>query len=230
MGKSKKNEYNLKEIVLLHSEASDWKNAIREWEVIDYHDCGNETKERCICNQPNLRHLYRIKNKLNSQELFPIGSTCIKNFFDDRLHNKSVELKKKHDEEVRKQNELMVKKAEEAERRRLEEYRVQMWKKREEEERQKKIESVNKSHNLLMNETKKSKGFVKYSVDVFTTDYLDYLLHKKVINDWDYKFLKSIWMPNQSDLDLTEKQDKSVKKIMVTKIKPFTDKVIYSNK
>ena len=65
--------------VLNNSEASEWEDAVKEWEISDCEEDESAT-ERCICGKENIRYLFTIRNIYNGNELYPIGSTCIKKF------------------------------------------------------------------------------------------------------------------------------------------------------
>ena len=45
---------------------------------------------QCVCGHENLRYLFTIKNVLNGNEVFPIGSTCIKKFERTDLDDKAT--------------------------------------------------------------------------------------------------------------------------------------------
>lgn len=65
--------------VLDNSVAMYWNEAVYEWEITDcVEDDYNESS--CICGKENIKYLFTIKNQKNGNELFPIGSTCIKKF------------------------------------------------------------------------------------------------------------------------------------------------------
>ncbi|WP_169008381.1 hypothetical protein [Faecalispora jeddahensis] len=70
---------NLIETVLRYSDATEWKAAVLEWCIDDVEE--DETlSESCICGKENLRFLFTIRNTVNGQTLYPIGSSCIKKF------------------------------------------------------------------------------------------------------------------------------------------------------
>lgn len=70
---------NLISSVLELSDSSDWQSAVLEWAIEDVVE--DETlSESCVCGKENLRYLFTIKNTLNGNKLYPIGSTCIKKF------------------------------------------------------------------------------------------------------------------------------------------------------
>ncbi len=65
--------------VLNNSESSTWEDAVKEWEISDCEEDQTAT-ETCICGKENIRYLFTIRNIYNKNELYPIGSTCIKKF------------------------------------------------------------------------------------------------------------------------------------------------------
>ncbi|MCD5113361.1 MULTISPECIES: hypothetical protein [Enterococcus] len=75
---------NLIKQVLESSESDTWKSAVTEWEIYDVEE-DEKQLESCICGKENLRYLYTIRNKLNDNQLYPIGSQCIKKFNQEDL-------------------------------------------------------------------------------------------------------------------------------------------------
>ena len=72
-------QYNLIRQVIEASVADNWDKAVSEWIIVDCEE--DELREAsCICGKENIRYLFTIKNKINGNELFPIGSSCIKKF------------------------------------------------------------------------------------------------------------------------------------------------------
>ncbi|GLC31137.1 hypothetical protein [Clostridium omnivorum] len=70
---------SLNRMVIDNSVARYWNEAVYEWEIVDcIEDDYNESS--CICGKENIKYLFTIKNRKNGNELFPIGSTCIKKF------------------------------------------------------------------------------------------------------------------------------------------------------
>ena len=61
------------------SESGDWDTAVTEWEIIDCEE-DDTLSESCICGKEDLYYLFTIRNMLNGELLFPIGSSCIKKF------------------------------------------------------------------------------------------------------------------------------------------------------
>lgn len=76
---------NLIQTVLDNSVGETWNKAVYEWEIVDcIEDDFNEST--CICGKENIKYLFRIRNTKNNNELFPIGSSCIKKFNRDDLN------------------------------------------------------------------------------------------------------------------------------------------------
>lgn len=72
--------------VIDNSESKNWEDAVTEWEIYDVEE-DELLEESCICGKEHLRYLFTIKNQLNSKQLYPIGSSCIKKFERDDLKN-----------------------------------------------------------------------------------------------------------------------------------------------
>ena len=71
--------------VLDLSERKVWDAAVQEWIIIDCEE-DIEAQTTCVCGKENLRYLFTIRNQINGNILFPIGSTCIKKFERDDLN------------------------------------------------------------------------------------------------------------------------------------------------
>lgn len=65
--------------VIKYSESEYWEDVVTEWEIVDCEEDDSCSSE-CICGKENIKYLYTIRNVLNGNELFPIGSSCIKKF------------------------------------------------------------------------------------------------------------------------------------------------------
>lgn len=65
--------------VINKSESNVWEEAVTEWEIYDCEE-DESCSERCICGKENIKYLYTIRNVVNGNMLFPIGSSCIKKF------------------------------------------------------------------------------------------------------------------------------------------------------
>lgn len=75
---------NLIQRVIDNSDASNWEDAVLEWEVDDCEE--DETLQAsCVCGKEELRYLFTIRNTRNGNLLYPIGSSCIKKFDRDDL-------------------------------------------------------------------------------------------------------------------------------------------------
>ena len=70
--------------VMDNSESECWDDAVKEWEIVDVEE-DECLEESCICGKEHLRYLFTIKNQLNGNRLYPIGSSCIKKFERDDL-------------------------------------------------------------------------------------------------------------------------------------------------
>lgn len=76
---------NLLKEVIDKSESKIWKDAVKEWEVYDC-DEDKTCSTECVCGKEGLRYLFTIRNTVNGNELYPIGSSCIKKFGVDDLY------------------------------------------------------------------------------------------------------------------------------------------------
>ena len=82
------NNDNLIKEVLDNSESKNWIDAVKEWEIIDCEEDEN-CSTYCICGKEGLRYLFTIKNTINNNELYPIGSSCIKKFGVEDLYSEA---------------------------------------------------------------------------------------------------------------------------------------------
>ena len=79
---------NLINTVIEYSNSDYWEDAVNEWYIIDCEE--DETLESsCICGKENLRYLFTIKNEFNGNELYPIGSSCIKKFGREEMYEEA---------------------------------------------------------------------------------------------------------------------------------------------
>jgi len=79
---------NLIKTIIDSSNANNWDSAVLEWDIIDcIEDDSNDSS--CVCGKENIKYLYRIENINNGNEVFPIGSTCIKKFGREDLNEKT---------------------------------------------------------------------------------------------------------------------------------------------
>jgi len=65
--------------VLSASESNVWSIAVTEWSVTALEE-DPAAMGICTCGKTGLAKLFTIKNKLNGNELHPIGSQCVKQF------------------------------------------------------------------------------------------------------------------------------------------------------
>lgn len=86
MEKSSSYFKNLAKEVIEKSDSNIWDSAVTEWEIIDVEEDMRQF-ESCICSKEKLRYLYTIKNRINENQLYPIGSQCIKKFGQEDLNN-----------------------------------------------------------------------------------------------------------------------------------------------
>ena len=91
MSEISSNFRNLQDVVIRHSEADEWYSAVNEWVIIDVEEDRTLTKS-CICGKEKLHYLFTIRNKLNGNILYPLGSSCIRRFERNDL-NEEVNLK-----------------------------------------------------------------------------------------------------------------------------------------
>lgn len=75
----------LMKTVINNSDSHDWHNAVYEWDIVSMEE-NEDADSICVCGNTGLRYLYEIENKCNGNILFPIGSTCIKQFERDDLN------------------------------------------------------------------------------------------------------------------------------------------------
>lgn len=88
MSKQKEYQENLIKTVINNSESDNWKDAVKEWDIVDVEedlDCAGQ----CTCGKEGLRYLFTIKNRINNNIIYPIGSSCISKFGVDKLKNEA---------------------------------------------------------------------------------------------------------------------------------------------
>lgn len=69
---------SLKDMLKRLSESE--KNFLFEWTVEPHYEEDTNCNGVCACGQHGLRYLYKIRNLVNENTLYPIGSKCIKEF------------------------------------------------------------------------------------------------------------------------------------------------------
>ena len=77
--------------VIYSSESNEWKSAAQEWEIIGYKRVENDT---CICGKEEIKDVYKIRNRRNGNELYPIGSSCIDKFESKEMTKDTNKFKK----------------------------------------------------------------------------------------------------------------------------------------
>lgn len=70
---------SLNEIILENSISKQWDIAVSEWDIFEVSE-DVDNKSSCICGKENIKYLFSIRNRINGNILFPIGSSCIKKF------------------------------------------------------------------------------------------------------------------------------------------------------
>lgn len=76
---------NLIQRVLDLSHYDTWQKAVDEWVILSCKE-DVQSSSQCVCGKENLRYLFTIKNIINGNILFPIGSSCIKKFDRNELN------------------------------------------------------------------------------------------------------------------------------------------------
>lgn len=71
--------------VISRSESDAWEEAVLEWDIVSERE-DEDCAESCVCGHEHLRRLFTIRNRLNGNEIYPIGSTCIRKFERDDLN------------------------------------------------------------------------------------------------------------------------------------------------
>ena len=70
---------NLINAIVDNSESDVFETAVLEWSMTSC--CLDPTcSSQCICGQERIKYLFQISNDVNRNNLFPIGSRCIKKF------------------------------------------------------------------------------------------------------------------------------------------------------
>lgn len=65
--------------VLDRSVSKTWAEAVKEWYVLSC-DEDESCSETCVCGHEGLRYNFSIRNELNGEVIYPIGSKCIEKF------------------------------------------------------------------------------------------------------------------------------------------------------
>ena len=93
MKRNNKYYKNLIEKVVKLSVSNKWEDAVLEWEILKCEE-DEESSSTCVCGKDNIKYLFTIVNIKNGNELFPIGSTCIKRFGRQDLEEEYVSMLK----------------------------------------------------------------------------------------------------------------------------------------
>lgn len=72
------------------SQASTWKEAIREWKLVEIELLEPGESKTCLCGHKPIRELCHIKNTKNGMAAI-IGNHCIERFADDELEDADFE-------------------------------------------------------------------------------------------------------------------------------------------
>ncbi|MBO6055961.1 MAG: hypothetical protein J6P84_03195 [Alphaproteobacteria bacterium] len=72
--------------IICSSVSDEWESAAHEWEVIYY---GEDEGNTCICGKEDIKYISGIYNRINGNELYPIGSRCINKFKSEKM-NKDI--------------------------------------------------------------------------------------------------------------------------------------------
>lgn len=75
--------------VINASEADNWENAVQEWAIAGCIEDKSKSHS-CICGKEELVYLFTIRNEINGNILFPIGSSCIKKFEREDLSEQAA--------------------------------------------------------------------------------------------------------------------------------------------
>ena len=70
---------NLIKTVVERSQANTWENAVNEWTVEPYGE-SDGSNSVCACGKEDILYLFKITNIENGNEIYPIGSSCMKKF------------------------------------------------------------------------------------------------------------------------------------------------------
>lgn len=82
----RKYDKNFLHPIICCSVSQKWKSAAKEWKVIYYGEVEGTT---CICGKEEIKYISGIYNRLNGNELYPIGSRCINKFKSEEM-NKDI--------------------------------------------------------------------------------------------------------------------------------------------
>lgn len=161
--------------VIQNSESNTWEDAVMEWEITDCEEDENAS-EICICGKENIKYMFTIRNTINDNMLYPIGSSCIKKF------NRA---------DMKEETSLY-------------------------ESMFKLLHAVESNRYLSLSSELFSRKLLKYLFEqgAFNTEYNDF------DGEEDYEFMLKMF--NKRDKrSITMRQDKKIKAILLSSIKPF---------
>jgi hypothetical protein len=65
-----------------------------EWEKLDFFEEKEDCDGNCICGKTNIRYQYKITNVKNGEEIYPVGSECIKKIDNENLDSSLKRIEK----------------------------------------------------------------------------------------------------------------------------------------
>lgn len=74
----------VKDLIIKFSESKEWDIASQEWEVISH----EYSEGKCVCHK-TLHSVFKVRNIINGEILYPIGEDCVMIFNNERM-KKSV--------------------------------------------------------------------------------------------------------------------------------------------
>lgn len=91
MSKSKYQE-NLIKTVMDKSWGNTWEEAVQEWDIIDCAE-DNSLSRSCICGKEQIKYLYRLHNRKQTNGCFRLEVHVLKNF-NAKIYRKKQQLQK----------------------------------------------------------------------------------------------------------------------------------------
>ena len=91
MSKSKYQE-NLIKTVMDKSWGNTWEEAVQEWDIIDCAE-DNSLSRSCICGKEQIKYLYRLHNRKQTNGCFRLEVHALKNF-NAKIYRKKQQLQK----------------------------------------------------------------------------------------------------------------------------------------
>ena len=90
-----RNQFKLLNRVLELSEADEWNEAIKEWEVIRVTEAQGEDFGECTCGHYPIKEIIQMFNSKNSNEII-VGNCCVKKFYKIKDYDKVFKAVKKN--------------------------------------------------------------------------------------------------------------------------------------